>query len=310
MFRAACGIVSVWIALLCCGCNKSKTQPPITTIQTTDTLVVKKYESLHVKREVIIANYFEFMDSLVIAQDSLKPYPITEHILVHANPWIIDSLANTDYYRQKTKDSFIYNQRQMVVIPAKTKLVLPDSAMVAKIIGDFKRSFLDINIPEFKLRIFRDSTVLYEFPVRVGRYERKYLKMSDRIEDLRTKHGTGSIVGYNKNPRYVNPCNNREYYATRRDDDSLTKLPRIPFIETQINGLRNGQMIHPTTNPKTLGKAYSNGCIGTSEAAAWIIYYHAPIDTPIEIRYDLSAIDEKGDTLTFKDVYGLKRQSI
>ena len=51
----------------------------------------------------------------------------------------------------------------------------------------------------------------------------------------------------------------------------VTKLPQIPFIETEINGIRNGQLIHPTTNPETLNKAYSNGCIGTKEADAWVI---------------------------------------
>ena len=80
-------------------------------------------------------------------------------------------------------------------------------------------------------------------------------------------------------------------------------MPQIPWIETEINGVRNGQMIHPTTNPKTLGKAYSNGCIGTTEADAWIIYYYAPIGTPIEIKYDLK--NEDGKTLI--DIYGFSK---
>ena len=80
-------------------------------------------------------------------------------------------------------------------------------------------------------------------------------------------------------------------------------MPQIPFIETEINGLRNGQLIHPTTNPITLNKAYSNGCIGTKEADAWVIYYYAPIGTGITIRYDLNMVDESGKRHILKDIY-------
>jgi L,D-transpeptidase ErfK/SrfK len=49
-----------------------------------------------------------------------------------------------------------------------------------------------------------------------------------------------------------------------------------------------------------LGKAYSNGCIGTSEADAWFVYYYAPLGTAIEIKYNLINADGK----TLKDIYG------
>ncbi len=57
----------------------------------------------------------------------------------------------------------------------------------------------------------------------------------------------------------------KQFFTTKRDDEKRTFMPLIPWIETEINGIRNGQMIHPTTNPKTLGKAYSNGCIRVRE---------------------------------------------
>ena len=109
------------------------------------------------------------------------------------------------------------------------------------------------------------------------------------------------------NPDYYNPSDGHQYYVTRRDDERITSLPQIPFIETEINGIRNGQLIHPTTNPKTLGKAYSNGCIGTKEADAWVIYYYAPIGTKINIRYDLKAKDSIGENITLKDIYGYSK---
>ncbi len=89
----------------------------------------------------------------------------------------------------------------------------------------------------------------------------------------------------------------------------MTKLPQIPFLETELNGFRHGQLIHPTTNPETLGKAYSNGCIGTKEADAWVLYYYAPIDTKIHIRYDLNTLDENGNTIILNDIYGYSRNN-
>jgi L,D-transpeptidase ErfK/SrfK len=71
-------------------------------------------------------------------------------------------------------------------------------------------------------------------------------------------------------------------------------MPQINWIETEINGIRNRQFIHPTTNPKLLSKAYFHGCIGTRESDAWIIYDHTPLGTKITIRYDLKVKDLLG----------------
>jgi len=261
--------------------------------------------SVLIKDNVPIENYFEYLDSIVFKYDSLTPYKLTEHFLVRANPWIIDTLQNTDYYRMKAKDSFVYNQKKMIALPKGNMIQLPDSIQALKLISSFKKTRIDINIPEFKLRIYEDSILLYEFPVRVGQNKKKYLEMSGRVQDLKTKTGEGQIVNHVRNPRYVNPVNNHEYFVTERDDGEVTKLPQIPFVETEINGLRYGQLIHPTTNPITLGKAYSNGCIGTKEVDAWIIYYYAPIGTKIRIRYNLTTVNEKGDTIVLKDIYGI-----
>lgn len=256
-----------------------------------------------VNRNVTIEHYFQFLDSVVTKYDSLTPYKLTEHLLVRANPWIIDTLQNTDYYRMKARGSFVYDQKKMVALPKGASITIPDVAAANKILAAFQNTVIDVNIPEFKLRIYENSEVLYEFPIRVGRNEKKYLEMSGRIEDLRTKTGAGKIVKHIRNPRYVNPVNNLEYFVTKRDDDKVTKLPQIPFIETEINGQRYGQLIHPTTNPITLGKAYSNGCIGTKESDAWVIYYYAPLNTSLKIIYDLNVKDAFGNQIQLKDIY-------
>lgn len=264
-------------------------------------------EGFRVKHDVFVENYFEYLDSIVQKYDSLTPYKLTEHLLVRANPWIIDTLQNTDYYRMKARDSFVYDQKRMIALPKGNSITIPNSGIANSILDAFQNTILDINIPEFKLRIYQDSILLHEFPVRVGRDEEKYLKMSGRVQDLKTKTGSGVIVSHVRNPRYVNPANNHEYFVTNRDDKKVTKLPQIPFIETEINGLRYGQLIHPTTNPITLGKAYSNGCIGTKEADAWVIYYHAPIHTKIRIRYNLNVLNSKNEKIVLKDIYNKRK---
>jgi len=263
--------------------------------------------TIKISHDVIIENYFKFLDSITKTYDSMTPYDLTEHLLVRTNTWIIDTLQNTDYYRMIARDSFVYNQKKMIVLPQGAVITIPDSKTAIKLLNSFKNTFIDVNIPEFKLRIFKDSTKLFEFPIRVGRNEKKYLKMAGRIVDLKTETGNGFIINHVRNPSYYNPVNGHRYFVTKRDDKKVTKLPQIPFIETEINGVRNGQLIHPTTNPITLGKAYSNGCIGTKEADAWVIYYYAPIRTKIKIRYDLDLKDEKGEELALKDIYGFNK---
>lgn len=264
-------------------------------------------DKIEIDTDVRIEHYFQYLDSIILKYDSLTSYELSEHLLVRANPWIIDTLQNTNYYRMMAKDSFVYNQKKMIALPKGNQLIIPDSIHAKKIVDAFENTMIDVNIPEFKLRIYEDSVLLYEFPVRVGRNEKKYLEMSGRVQDLKTKTGKGCIVNHVRNPRYVNPVNNHVYFVTKRDDDKVTKLPQIPFIETELNGWRHGQLIHPTTNPVSLGKAYSNGCIGTAEADAWVIYYYAPINTKIQIRYDLNVLNKKGDTLVLKDIYGYNK---
>lgn len=259
--------------------------------------------SIRIPRNVLIGDYFEFMDSVVHLYDSILPYPLTEHLLVRNNTWIVDTLANTDYYRMMKRDSFVYDQREMIALPEGSVLKLPDSLSACHMLEDLANTEIDINIPEFRLRIYQDSILKYTFPIRVGQNRKRYLKLGDRITDLRTKTGRGIIVDHVKHPDFYDPVSGEQFYLTKRDDGKTTVMPQIPWIETEINGVRNGQMIHPTTNPKTLGKAYSNGCIGTKEADAWLIYYHAPLGTKLRIRYDLEIYEEGLVVAVFKDIY-------
>ncbi len=260
-------------------------------------------KNILVARDIRISEYFNYVDSLVNRYDSLVPYSLSEHVLVRNNPWVIDTLVNTDYYRMIALDSFVYDQRKMIALPKGSILKIPDSLAACRILENFANTEIDVNIPEFKLRIFENSILLYTFPIRVGQNRERYLKFGDRITNLRTKTGKGAIVDHVKHPDFYNPVDGKQFYLTKRDDGKTTMMPQIPWIETEINGIRNGQMIHPTTNPETLGKAYSNGCIGTREADAWIIYYHVPLGTRIKIRYDLENYEDGVVVSVLKDIY-------
>lgn len=308
-------VLFILISVVITSCQ-SKKQVDIGSLQIDSTAVIlatkeeiKKIERIKISNDIKVGSYFQFMDSLVNRYDSLVPYALSEHVLVRNNPWIIDTLVNTDYYRMMARDSFVYDQKQMVVLPKGSELILPDSISACKILEEFSTTEIDVNIPEYKLRIFQDSVLLETFPVRVGQYRERYLKFGNRVTDLRTKTGKGTIVRHAKHPDFYNPVDGKRFYVTRRDDGKTTMMPQIPWIETEINNIRNGQMIHPTTNPKTLGKAYSNGCIGLGEGDAWRVYYYSPLGTKLKIRYNLETYDEGMVISVLRDVYHISNDN-
>ena len=45
----------------------------------------------------------------------------------------------------------------MTALPQGASLILPDSILASSILKSFKKTIIDVNIPEFKLRIIEDS---------------------------------------------------------------------------------------------------------------------------------------------------------
>ncbi|MCC5943150.1 MAG: L,D-transpeptidase [Balneolaceae bacterium] len=264
----------------------------------------RSFENIcHFEDTVKLGDYFNVIESIVSHYNRVLSYPVTEHHLIRNNPWVMDSLAATDYYQLKERGVISLDPKILPIFTPGQYLIIPDSITVDSLNRVFKQTYLDLNIPEFKLRVFQADSIIHEFPVRVGRNESRFLAMAGRVINLQTRTGNGKIVRHAKNPMFINPVNNQRYHVTRRDDGVVTSLPNIPWLETEINGIRHGQLIHPTTNIETLGKAYSNGCIGTSEAAGWYLYYYAPLDTRISIRYDLDIIEKEGNAVTLEDIY-------
>ena len=261
-----------------------------------------------VEQAVKAGDYFEFIDSVIAHLDSTTTSGIDEYVLMRANYWLIDTLAATDYYVAKANGIFIEDAKAIEILSVGDSLLIPNSDEVRAIRDRITKTVIDVNIPEFVLRIKEGEEIVYQCSVRVGKNTQRYLAMAGRDVDLRTQPGVGEITRINRNAAYINPRNNKRYSVTRRDDKKVTQLPRIPWLEPTINGQRFGQLIHPTTNIGTLGKAYSNGCIGTSEADAWRIYFHAPLGTKVQLRYDLNIINQANDTIQLKDIYpGFKK---
>jgi L,D-transpeptidase ErfK/SrfK len=255
-----------------------------------------------VNKDIKMQNYFAFIDSLANARlDSC--ITVKEYVLVNANPWIIDTLRSLDYYHQKARGVFVYDQSQLVILHTGDSLLIPDQITAAEIVGKLLTTQIDVNLPEFRLRIIQGRDTVITYTIRIGQNKNTYLDFYQREIDMRTPVGDGEIVTIRKAPKYFDPKTGVEYIETTRDDGNRTKMPIIPSLTPAINGIITGTLIHATTNPKSLGKAYSHGCIGTSEADIWSIYYLTPPGTKIRIRYDLEIKDDQGNIKKLRDIY-------
>lgn len=287
-----------------CSSHHDKTQSVVDSIVFAPGKSIETQPLTFVKvpRDIKMKNYFSFLDSLVARYDTLS-VKLTEHAIVHSNPWILDSLRDSDYYIQKKKGFFLYDQAEKVILHKSDSLVIPDSAAICAIDKKLKSTLIDLNIPEFTLHLIQLSDTILVCKARVGRNQDKYLAIVGHVVDLRTPIGKGEIVGIEKTPIYINPETGERYELTKRDDGRTTKMPIIPSLEPSIFKRRYGKLIHATTNPNSLGKAYSHGCIGTTEADAWTVYYNSPIGTKVIFRYDLKIRNPNGDTILLKDIY-------
>lgn len=254
---------------------------------------------------ILVKHYYAFMDSLLAAYAPRVPYHLTEYTIAHTNPWIIDTLVSFDYYMRQAKGEFVNDQKEMTVLHKGDVLLIPKAPQADSINSMLDSTVIDLNIPEYKLRILVNGVVKYTFDVRVGRNERKYLAMAGHEVSLRTPIGEGEVIRIAYNPAFINPADNKIYYATKRDDGKYTQLPLIPWLEPTIDGRRQGSLIHPTTNLATLGKPHSNACVGLSEGNAWIVYYNAPLGTKVRFRYQLDVVNDEGDSIKLKDIYQL-----
>lgn len=309
-----CVVVVLFLAACTGRRDTTDLQPDSTEVEPIDTFETvpeAEREYYEVTGDVMVRDYFRWTEAILDSINRGRSYYIDEYVLVHANAHIIDSLRNTDYYFLKDQGVASPDPTDHRFIARGERLYIPDSIQVERILEDLDHTYIDINIPEYKLRIVQRDRVVGEYLIRVGKNERRFLAMAGREVDLRTKPGIGRIIRVNRSPLFINPRDNRRYAVTRRDDDVVTKLPNIPWLEPELDGIRIGQLIHPTTNLSTLGKAASNGCIGLREADAWSLYFYAPVGTEIIIRYDLEVEGPDGQVIMLENIYpGFERKRV
>lgn len=303
----------ILLLLLFFGCTRPESRPEIPendyrdTTQTqpvvAETNIRKAPEIVVVAKDITMKKYFSYLDTLINKHPALSGSGLGEYVLIHHNLWILDSLRSFDYYQQKARGKFLYDLSQQVIFHQGDSLFIPDSISVANLVKRLKSTSIDLNIPEFKLRVIQNDDTILSFPVRVGRNSEEYLEFVGQVVNLRTPRGTGAIVNVLRTPVLYNLETGEKYERTKRDDGKYTVMPVIPSLEPEINGVRHGSMFHATTNIKTVGKAISHGCIGMSEADAWSLYYHAPIGTKVNFRYDLNIINAQGDSVRLRNIY-------
>jgi len=309
LFLSMLAIAALWSLPMACKRNSRAETEPNQEVQTSPKLAAPEppLAKIPIHQDIAVGSFFQFLDKMVQQYDSLDSYALSENLLIRANPWIMDTLVNTDYYYQMSLGNFVFDQKKMIVLKPGDTLLIPGPKTAAALLQKMEKTWLDINIPAFELHIMEGDSLLHTVPVRVGKKQKKYLEAAGHTVDLRTRTGTGEIIRVNKFPIFIDPVTGERFKFTKRDDQQTTLMPQIPWLEPAINDIRYGQMIHPTTNPRSLGKPASNGCIGVSEADAWRIYFYAPKGTKLTIRYDLQEINTVGDTLHFEDIYQLRR---
>lgn len=261
------------------------------------------FQNIEIQRVILFNRFFTLIDSLANSASLPSDLQVSgDLIIVKANPWILDSLRQTDYRDAALRGKYIDDLNLEPIIPAGAVLRIPDSLEASLLAAELLSTRLVMNIPEFRLRLIRGADTILSCPVRVGRNEELFLEAVGQTVDLRTPVGEGKIYRARRIPKSVNLHTGEEYKFTRRDDNRVTRMPPIPSLEPEINRHRNGKMIHATTNPITLGKAFSHGCVGVSEADMWTIYFNMPVGAEVEFRYDLESGGKR-----LKDVYGRKK---
>lgn len=146
--------------------------------QTETNEIAKKSIELRINEDVPINSYFKWMDSIVAVHNQTHNYDIDEYLIVHNNPWIIDTLAHTDYYYLMDRGIFNEDSQSLIALKKDQVLVIPDSLQTQELKAQLDATSLELNIPEFRLRIIQNENELYKFPVRVGKVGKKYLEMA------------------------------------------------------------------------------------------------------------------------------------
>jgi hypothetical protein len=174
-----------WIAvgsILLGGCDgSSSSRDAGLPVAEVDGSSLTSERSFHVVDDAVpIRAYFEYLDSVVASDSTLRGQPDAEHLLVRANPALIERLEDTDYYRMKDRGIESKDPQAEIALRRGDTLWIPSAAQIEALRDTFAATVLDLNIPEFTLRILKFGVTRYSFPVRVGQNRSRFLEMAGR----------------------------------------------------------------------------------------------------------------------------------
>lgn len=138
-----------------------------------------------------------------------------------------------------------------------------------------------INVPAMRLEMFEDGQLVKSYGISVGK------------PATRTPLGTFQIVTKVKNPTWYGP--NKEVVKPGRNNPVGTR-----WIGLDLKGYG----IHGTSQPKSIGRAASHGCIRMRNSEVEDLFARIQIGDQVEILYETVMAD--GTTL--RDLYGLLPQ--
>lgn len=123
------------------------------------------------------------------------------------------------------------------------------------------KASLEVNLPSQTLSLYKDGTLLKEYPVCVGK------------QSTPTPQGEYRVVYKTVNPYWINK------------DDVVPPGPRNPLGVRWI-GITKSVGIHGNNKPESIGTYASAGCIRMYNRDVEEVYAIVPVNTPVFIKYD------------------------
>ncbi len=149
---------------------------------------------------------------------------------------------------------------------------------------------VEINIPEFTLRVFRDDEVIRTFPVGVGR------------PGFPTPVGSFRVISKVEHPVWENPYLGPGVKRIGAGAENPLGTRWIGFHATE----QGEYGMHGTDSPETVGKLSSHGCIRMRIPDAEALYQLVSVGTPVRITYETHRLESRDGQLilaVFPDPY-------
>lgn len=176
----------------------------------------------------------------------MMKYELSYHELTEANPHI-------RFTRLK--------EGNKIIIP--TQFILPPY-----------RDGIVVNIPELRLYYFpQEGGYVFTTPVALGR------------EGWRTPSMETFVARKQKDPTWFVPDSIKEESLRKgqKSPDFIPPGPDNPLGAYALYLNRNGYLLHGTSNPSSVGKFASHGCMRLNAQAIDFLYHNVPVKTKVRI---------------------------